>query len=200
MKILKFFLIMFGLLWALNSFASYPANLTFNDNGDDTISEIGGTSLMWANEDGGVDLEYGQAKVYCENLNLGGYSDWRSPVVSELLTIINYNLSNPAFYPIFSKLTIYNYWTSSLNSGVEGEAWVVNMQYGLLISQDVGTINGVYCVRSQPVVYAIIATSSMPQVYSGFTYGEIVSSFFIFLIFLGVFTILFIKLIFKKDL
>lgn len=44
------------------------------------------------------------------------------------------------------------------------------------------------------------ATSSVPSIFNGFTYGEVVSSFFLFLIFLGIFAMLFIKLIFKKNL
>lgn len=41
-------------------------------------------------------------------------------------------------------------------------------------------------------------TSSVPAVYNGFTHGEIIGTFFLFLIFIGVFSLLFIKLWFIK--
>jgi hypothetical protein len=48
------------------------------------------------------------------------------------------------------------------------------------------------------VYYAIIASSTMVGVYNGFTYGEIVGTFLLFLTFLAVFSLLFIKLFFIK--
>lgn len=41
-------------------------------------------------------------------------------------------------------------------------------------------------------------TSSVPAVYNGFTYGEIVGTFILFLTFISVFSLLFIKLFFIK--
>jgi len=40
--------------------------------------------------------------------------------------------------------------------------------------------------------------SSTPSVYNGFTYGEVIISFFLFLIFLGVYAIIYKELIFRK--
>lgn len=42
------------------------------------------------------------------------------------------------------------------------------------------------------------SSSSAPAVYNGFSYGEIVGNFFLFLVFIGVFSLLFVKLFFLK--
>ena len=42
------------------------------------------TGLMWAAKDNGEDISWHDAKRYCENLTLGGYSNWRLPTQNEL--------------------------------------------------------------------------------------------------------------------
>jgi len=43
-----------------------------------------------------------EALLYCEDLNLGGYTDWRFPTMRELTGIVDYGRYNPAIgYPSF---------------------------------------------------------------------------------------------------
>ncbi len=42
------------------------------------------TNLMWAAKDNGSDINWSNAKSYCENYRGGGYSDWRMPTQDEL--------------------------------------------------------------------------------------------------------------------
>ncbi|MCX5908573.1 MAG: DUF1566 domain-containing protein, partial [Deltaproteobacteria bacterium] len=42
------------------------------------------TNLMWAARDNGSDINWANAKSYCENYRGGGYSDWRMPTQDEL--------------------------------------------------------------------------------------------------------------------
>jgi S1-C subfamily serine protease len=42
------------------------------------------TNLMWASKDNGGDINWANAKSYCENYRGGGYSDWRMPTQDEL--------------------------------------------------------------------------------------------------------------------
>jgi hypothetical protein len=42
------------------------------------------TNLMWAAKDNGSDINWANAKSYCENYRGGGYSDWRMPTLDEL--------------------------------------------------------------------------------------------------------------------
>jgi hypothetical protein len=43
-----------------------------------------GTGLMWAEKDNGRDINWKNAKSYCENYRDGGYTDWRMPTQDEL--------------------------------------------------------------------------------------------------------------------
>jgi hypothetical protein len=42
------------------------------------------TGLMWAAKDNGANINWQNAKNYCENYRGGGYSDWRMPTRDEL--------------------------------------------------------------------------------------------------------------------
>ncbi len=43
------------------------------------------TNLMWAAKDNGSNINWVNAKSYCENYRGGGYTDWRMPTKDELL-------------------------------------------------------------------------------------------------------------------
>jgi hypothetical protein len=42
------------------------------------------TNLIWASKDNGFDINWMEAKSYCENYRGGAYTDWRMPTLSEL--------------------------------------------------------------------------------------------------------------------
>lgn len=42
------------------------------------------TNLMWAAKDNGSNINWQNAKEYCENYRGGGYTDWRVPTQDEL--------------------------------------------------------------------------------------------------------------------
>jgi len=42
------------------------------------------TNLMWAAKDNEADINWANAKSYCENYRGGGYTDWRMPTQEEL--------------------------------------------------------------------------------------------------------------------
>jgi len=46
---------------------------------------------MWAVKDNGIDVNWADAKVYCENYRGGGYTDWRMPTQDELAEIYDSN-------------------------------------------------------------------------------------------------------------
>jgi hypothetical protein len=43
------------------------------------------TNLMWALKDNGSDMNWSNAKSYCDSYRGGGYSDWRMPTKDELM-------------------------------------------------------------------------------------------------------------------
>jgi len=47
------------------------------------------TNLMWAAKDNGEDINWYDAKKYCENYRGGGYTDWRMPTIDEPAGLYN---------------------------------------------------------------------------------------------------------------
>jgi len=52
------------------------------------------TGLMWAGRDSGKDVTWGQAKNYCRDLRLAGYSDWRLATLDELGSLVRQRASD----------------------------------------------------------------------------------------------------------
>jgi hypothetical protein len=52
-----------------------PAKVTYTDPR---------TGLMWAKQDNGSDINWKDAKSYCENYRVGGFTDWRMPTQDEV--------------------------------------------------------------------------------------------------------------------
>jgi len=52
-------------------------------------------NLMWAAKDNGYDLNWANAKSYCETYRGGGYRDWRMPTQDELKSLYDANNSRP---------------------------------------------------------------------------------------------------------
>ncbi len=67
----------------------------FTDNGDGTVTDTR-TGLMWAARDNGSDINWDDAKRYCENYTGGGHSDWRMPTISELQGLYDESYSRKA--------------------------------------------------------------------------------------------------------
>jgi hypothetical protein len=60
------------------------------------------TKLMWAAKDNGADINWQDAKSYCDNYSGGGYTDWRMPTQNELAGLYypsaNNQVSNKCSY------------------------------------------------------------------------------------------------------
>ena len=69
------------------------------------------TGLMWQVNEDGEKKKYGEALMYCQMLDLGGYDDWRVPTKEELQRLVH-----PGFEilkQIFPGLQEERYWASS---------------------------------------------------------------------------------------
>ena len=65
------------------------------------------TNLMWAAKDNGNNINWANAKSYCENYRGGGYMDWRMPTQNELAGLYDaakYYMSDCVYYVHLTEL------------------------------------------------------------------------------------------------
>jgi len=89
---------------------SKDGRFTAYDDGTvlDTRSE-----LMWAAKDNGGNIDWANAKSYCENYRGGGYTDWRMPTLDELAGLYDANKKNRHGCQVTALIDISgNSWTS----------------------------------------------------------------------------------------
>lgn len=100
----------------------------FVDNGDGTITDTK-TGLMWAAKDNGNPINWREACSYCENYNLGGYSDWRMPTLAELTSLYDPEGENQHGYHLTKDIdtSAESCWSSDTRGS---EAARFNFTYG----------------------------------------------------------------------
>ncbi len=125
------------------------ADNIFADNGDGTISDIQ-TGLMWQQTAPSSVYSWDQALTYCENLNLGGYTDWRLPNRNELQSIVDYSKYFPAITSTFFIETFSDtlYWTSTTHANSPNLVWVLGSVTGHFGSSDKNSYYSLRAVRS----------------------------------------------------
>lgn len=89
------------------------------------------TGLMWQQTDGG-EMTIESAETYCQNLNLGGYDDWRLPSAQEAFSIFNHGKQNPPLdLAVFQNTGAEYWWTGERQAGNAGKVWVTNAGGGI---------------------------------------------------------------------
>lgn len=140
----------------------------FRDNGDTTVTDQA-TGLMWQQADSLEGLDWEDALAYAENLELGGYSDWRLPNAKELQSILDYTRSpdtseSAAIDPVFTMSPITNeagaadyasYWagTTHANWTAESGRWAAYLCFGRAMGYMQGNwidVHGAGAQRSDP--------------------------------------------------
>jgi predicted small lipoprotein YifL len=90
----------------------------------------------------------GNARTYCSQLALGGYSDWRLPTIDELMYIVDRSKQNPAIdTTVFENIVSSFYWSSSTVVSNEKNAWGVYFRNGDDNSNRKSSSYYVRCVR-----------------------------------------------------
>ncbi len=116
------------------------------------------TNLMWQDNKNVkiLNLKWKEAVKYCNNLTLGGYSDWRLPTIKELYSLIvkknrkEYYLIDKAFKNL-NELGFY--WSSTTYAKKHNKAWEIDFfdaewnNYGYKSTNYKSNYNGIRCVR-----------------------------------------------------
>jgi len=113
-------------------------NITFtNDN------------LMWQDTNVNMELKLNrlELKVYCRKLNFANRKDWRVPLFSEMIVLVDYTKTNPASIDKIKYINPTKYWTSSSSALEKKKNWFVDFKYGTSgIDSDLVRYN-IRCVR-----------------------------------------------------
>ncbi|MEI7978893.1 MAG: DUF1566 domain-containing protein [Bacteroidota bacterium] len=119
----------------------YSINLPFYiDNKNGTITDTV-TGLMWQQTDGG-EMTIENARIYCDTLILGTFTNWRLPNVHEAFSILNLQNNNPALDILyFTKTAAEYWWTSDKQSNDITKIWVTNAGGGIGNHQKTETIS-----------------------------------------------------------
>jgi hypothetical protein len=118
-----------------------PAYAASGDVVADTV-----TGLGWQKADDTVLRYQVEAAAYCDDLSLGGFSDWRLPTRMELLTIVDASRAAPAINPVFTSGN-GKYWTATPRAGDASAGWSVRFSDGLSSYDGVSNPYLVRCVR-----------------------------------------------------
>jgi hypothetical protein len=125
------------------------ASSPFRDNGDATVTD-NKTGRMWQKEDDGQEREWPDAESYCAGLSLGGHSDWRLPMMGELLSLWqNAGAKMEIRKAFFPTMRFSFYWSSTeWDHNGPGGTWGITFYAGGLQGLGTGSKAGyVRCMR-----------------------------------------------------
>jgi hypothetical protein len=90
------------------------------------------TGLMWTRENvPGAKRNWSEAKKAAAAITTGGHSDWRLPTIRELLTLVDYERSDPAIDTDVFKCESAWYWSlTPYQPSPGGCAWIVYFSGG----------------------------------------------------------------------
>ncbi|MBN2826175.1 MAG: DUF1566 domain-containing protein [Campylobacterales bacterium] len=108
------------------------------------------TNLYWQKVPSSEKFNFSDAIAYCENLEYGSQSDWRTPNLYELKSLVDYSKYKPAIATgLIAIKTDDWYWSSSKDVSSDTGAWVVNFYYGRDLWYDPSGTNYALCVRGE---------------------------------------------------
>jgi hypothetical protein len=99
-------------------------------------------------KDSGHDVNSLQARDYCSNLRVGGFSDWRLPNIEELEAL--FDKSAKKLYKTKGPIEMGNSCALSGSTNATGEVWSFCFSYGgktLARAQGHGSAGRALCVR-----------------------------------------------------
>jgi len=131
--------------------------IALRENSYVSIIEDSVTGLQWY-EYMPIDWNsYIDIRNLCDNLEYGGFNDWRMPTIYELHTIFNYGKHDPAVTKsVFKNIVSNKIWSKTAHPAIEKTLWIVDTEFGYTDYQkrapDTGDpegtgLGGVLCVR-----------------------------------------------------
>ncbi len=134
-----------------------PKSFTIVETGieNEDIVRDDNTGLEWMRTpDESGDYRWSGADYYCENLEYGGYDDWRLSTPREYMTIVHNNRwptidMNYFDIPLPADGSYYDYISWASYSAPYGNYWGVNFESGAVSDYGNNPTNFVRCVRGE---------------------------------------------------
>jgi hypothetical protein len=133
------------------------------DNGDGTVTDTA-TGLMWQQDLSTTSRTWATALDYCNALVLGGYTDWRSPNIKELLSLMDYSHSSPAVTPGFFTGLAGSPLSSTSNHQFTGYSYNLYLSEGGCNWFMKSTTGRAWAVRSEWPGFSIPACTVTPEI------------------------------------
>ena len=130
----------------------YPQSFTVKTVSGKNIVVDNNTGLEWQQTISEDTFTWDDAVSHCENLEYGGYSDWRLPTPQELLTIVDNSKYNPAFnatyFPYTPTGSTSYLWTNKEFKEDTSQAWAFGTYLGFIhYGKSKSSTFDVICVR-----------------------------------------------------
>ena len=108
--------------------------------------------LAWQRESSGTTRDWEGAKQYCRNLDLGGFDNWRLPLLMEIQNIVSPTVQkgfriNEKLFPEVSQKKLKTYWTSTIVKFNQGKSWGMDFVQGKGVWEQTEEEHNVRCVR-----------------------------------------------------
>lgn len=110
------------------------------------------TGLMWEAQQGQQYMIWNQATNYCAGLRLGGYSNWRLPTISELMTLYDAAQSKPEYFHTKTGIHLISggdsLWSSTRTTD-PGQVEIYMFSLGMRTSWEITdtSVAGALCMR-----------------------------------------------------
>jgi hypothetical protein len=144
-------------LVAVGMMVSLASATVLSKNG---IAIDSATGLEWQDNRHTVTVQknWNDAQTYCENLILGGFSDWRLPNIYELTTLLdNTKKEQPYIIDGFQFKESSGYWSSTTYKSYKDYTWFVHFGAGGVSSGDKYNYYYVRCVKSEQLKFDNLA-------------------------------------------
>ncbi|HNW82909.1 MAG TPA: DUF1566 domain-containing protein [bacterium] len=108
--------------------------------------------------------EFGDALDYCESLVYGGYEDWRLPKDDEMMTVINYGKTGPAYDEMYFPASHTYFFWSYADDGEGFSRAIMAAVYGSFDREYYETRGTVMCIRNAQLPKHIFSEETVNDV------------------------------------
>ena len=129
-----------------SAIGSFDHLIISGEVGEGIVTDIV-TGLVWR-KSYVTNKTWVQALAYCEDLDYAGENDWRLPNKKELMSLVNYEIYNPASR--FPDMSLNWVWSSSSKEYDKYHAWCVHFSYGYVFNCYKTDTYDLLCVRGGP--------------------------------------------------